>query len=156
MEREDSLAAHIKDDRIQSVKTHCQNVAEYASIEANKVELSDTLRLTGLLHDIGKNTQVFNNYIHKAVVDSSYMQKVNHSSAGGRYMYEMADATTKMEVVVCQLIAYAIVSHHGLTDIINLDREDCFQKRVYPERDNFYDEVIKNTEFINKDQFNVI
>ena len=150
MGKTEFFIAHIKDGREQTVKTHCENVAEYAAREAEKVGLSNTLRLTGLLHDIGKSTQEFNDYIHNASLNSVYMQKVNHSSAGGRYLYEIIGKPDKIiEALVCQMIAYAVISHHGLSDLVNLSGENRFEKRIYPEKDNHYDEAILNLDFLN-------
>ena len=146
------FAAHIKDERIQSVRVHCEKVAEYAAQEAECVGLSDTMRLAGLLHDIGKTTQAFNDYIHRAAVDPTYIQRINHSSAGGRYLYEATEDGKGFEMLVTQLIAYAVVSHHGLCDLVDLFGENCFDKRIYPEKENFYDEVIENLDFLNKEQ----
>lgn len=152
MKKSDVFAAHIKEERIQSVKQHCENVSAYAAKEAEKVGLSNTLRLAGLFHDIGKNTQAFHNYIYGAVMDSAYKKKINHSSAGGRYLYEILGDLNDIGCLACQLIAYAVVSHHGLTDLVNLSGENYFIKRLYPESDNFYEEVIRNTDFIDKEQ----
>ena len=150
MEKIDFFTAHIKKKREQSVKEHCENVAEYAAYEADGVGLSGTLRLAGLLHDIGKSTQAFSDYIHKVAEDSTYNKKVNHSSAGGRYLYETIEISVDMDSLACQLIAYAVVSHHGLSDLVNLLGENYFDKRLYPETDNFYDEVMQNLDFLDK------
>lgn len=70
--------------------SHLINVAKYASQEAQTVKLSHTLSLSGILHDAGKLTVVFNNYIHKAHENSKDVHRgeINHSSAGGRYIFE--------------------------------------------------------------------
>lgn len=151
MNEHNIFAAHIKDNRIQSIKEHCENVAEYAAQNGETVGLSQTLRLAGLLHDIGKSTQAFNEYIHKAVEDSSYMQKINHSSAGGRYLYESVEYGKDSRALAVQLIAYAIVSHHGLSDLVTPAGENYFKKRLYPEKENFYDEVMMNLQFAGKE-----
>ena len=143
------FAAHIKDYRIQSVHEHCENVAAYASEEAESTGLSQTLRLAGLLHDIGKSTKAFDQYIHNATLDASSVKKINHSSAGGRYLYESVENIEGFRILAAQLIAYAVVSHHGLFDLVNLVGEDNFERRIYPEKDNFYGEVLENAQFID-------
>lgn len=146
------FAAHIKDSRIQTVEEHCKNVSEYAAQNGKKVGLESTLRLAGLLHDIGKQTNSFNDYIRKAVLDSSYIKRINHSSAGGRFLYECIEKPDDIESVAIQLIAYAIVSHHGLTDQVSLSGENIYKKRIYPEIDNKYGEVINEIDFVDYDR----
>ena len=46
--------AHISEDREQTVYEHCENVSRYAELEARSVGLGSTLKIAGLLHDIGK------------------------------------------------------------------------------------------------------
>ena len=61
--------AHIskqKEQRVQTVYEHSENVSRYAELEAKSVGLSNTLKIAGLLHDIGKLTDEFNDYIHSS------------------------------------------------------------------------------------------
>ena len=87
------IAAHIdKAGKRQSVEEHCKNVARYASNEAGSVHLSNTLYLAGLLHDLGKNSKQFDKYICDAFNGKEvHRGDVNHSSAGGKYIIDMAD-----------------------------------------------------------------
>ncbi len=149
MDRPDSFAAHIKEEQIQTVQTHCENVADYAAQEADKMGLSNTMRLTGLLHDVGKAKKEFNDYIHKTVLHSSDVKHVNHSSAGARYLYETVDCFSSIDEITCQLIAFAVVSHHGISDIVDLSGENCFSKRLYPEKNIFFEEAIENASFLD-------
>ena len=59
--------AHInKDGTVQTVGQHCKNTAELAKMDLCKLGLADTAYLAGLLHDAGKCTDKFRNYIEKA------------------------------------------------------------------------------------------
>lgn len=146
------FVAHIQGERIQSVREHCENVAEYASQEAKPMGLSNTMRLAGLLHDIGKATHAFDDYIRSSAAGEQHLSKVNHSSAGGRYLYEILDGNLNNvdDALTCQMITYAVVSHHGLTDLVDMSGENCFENRLYPKRENFYDEAIGNLDFLDE------
>ena len=43
-----------EEPRLQTVYEHSENVSRYAELEAKSVELGNTLKIAGLLHDIGK------------------------------------------------------------------------------------------------------
>lgn len=68
--------AHISEDREQTVYEHCENVSRYAELEARSVGLGNTLKIAGLLHDVGKLTDEFNEYIHKAVENPDSVRRV--------------------------------------------------------------------------------
>lgn len=58
--------AHIRnyDKAEQSVEAHCSETAGLASEYAELAGLKKTAELSGLLHDMGKFTNDFNDYIH--------------------------------------------------------------------------------------------
>ena len=59
--------AHInKDGIVQTVAEHCRNTAGIAKKYLYRLELSDVAYLAGLLHDAGKCTDKFRDYIRKA------------------------------------------------------------------------------------------
>jgi len=119
------IAAHINKNNIeQSVQEHCRETAAYAASEAQSTGLFNTMFLTGLLHDIGKNTELFNTYIHNAQQGKNPEKKINHSSAGAKYIIEKISTENTYELFTKQLIAYAIISHHGLNDCLSYDGED--------------------------------
>ena len=75
--------AHINGDRIQTCKTHCFNVAEYAMQNVEGIGIDNISYLCGLLHDAGKCTEEFNNYIEAAARgDNVARGSVIHSFAG--------------------------------------------------------------------------
>lgn len=138
--------AHINDERLQTVQEHCENVSFYASSSAVSVHLSECMKLIGLLHDIGKNTEVFREYIKRAVDDPDHVHRgeINHSSAGGRWVAENLPNSTFTEKLTNQIISYAIISHHGLNDCLQPDGSDRYTARIYPERDIYYEEAALN------------
>ena len=93
--------AHIRqeDRSTQSVKNHLIQVSIIASQNASKIGLSKAGELLGLLHDLGKYSQVFQNYIgsssgiinHDAdeYVDSELLKgKIDHSTAGAKFIWD--------------------------------------------------------------------
>ena len=48
------FAAHINEEKIQTVGEHCRNTAEMAGGFARVFDAENIGRLQGLLHDIGK------------------------------------------------------------------------------------------------------
>lgn len=135
--------AHISEDREQTVYEHCENVSRYAELEARKVGLGSTLRVAGLLHDVGKLTDEFNEYIHKAVENPNSVRRgsINHSSAGAKYIM---DYGSKHNIKYSpELIAYSIFSHHGLNDCVDENEEDKFTPRLKVD-EHMYKNVLNN------------
>lgn len=135
--------AHISENREQTVYEHCENVSRYAELEAKCIGLGSTLKIAGLLHDIGKLTDEFNDYIHKAVEnpDSVRRGSINHSSAGAKYIM---DYGMKHNIKYSpELIAYSVFSHHGLNDCIDENGEDKFTPRLKVD-ENSYKNVLNN------------
>ena len=142
------IAAHINKDEIeQSVQEHCYETADYASLESRSIGLFHTMFLAGLLHDIGKNTEKFNTYIHNAHQGKKTEKKLNHSSAGAKYIIENITTENTEESLTKQLIAYAVMSHHGLNDCLSYDGTDKFSSRLDPDI-NEYQEALKNSQDI--------
>ncbi len=167
--KEETYIAHIREDCqadgnkvIQNVEEHCINVANYAKESGRWIGLEATMCLAGLLHDVGKSTSVFNEYILKAFEDYKSVRKgeVNHSSAGGRFVFEFFSENIKgkynsgrkkLVFLARQLLAYAIVSHHGIIDCLDAKGKSPFKGRIYPEKENYYDEAISNADYLEED-----
>lgn len=137
--------AHISENREQTVYEHCENVSCYAESEAKSVGLGSTLKIAELLHDVGKLTDEFNEYIHKAVENPNSVRRgsINHSSAGAKYIMDYgAKHNIKFSP---ELIAYSIFSHHGLNDCVDENEEDKFTPRLKVD-EHTYKNVLNNIE----------
>ena len=145
-----NYTAHISEDRKrkQTVKVHLTNVAVLTSDYMMIIHCPKLGYLTGILHDAGKLTAAFDQYIHNAVDSehNEYVRKLNHSAAGAILLKEMiGDSVRGMEEVVLQLICEAIFSHHsGLPDNYTPDGEEGYTKRFYPTSEIYYEEVKTN------------
>ena len=130
------------DSTPQYLHTHLQNVAAISGTFSKKMKLESSGELIGLLHDLGKYSQEFRDYIHSALglvnpdeddyVDSAALRgKVDHSSAGAQFVWQKLSAKGPLEQRIAQMLALCIASHHsGLIDCLDPDGLDIFGKRM--------------------------
>lgn len=136
------IAHHKEGEPPQSLEVHLSNVANISKLLGSKIGLSRACELIGLLHDLGKYSADFQNYIKSAVglinqdeddyVDAAGLRgKIDHSTAGAQYIWnELADKDA-LQLRIAQVLALCITSHHsGLIDCLNEDGEDVFGKRM--------------------------
>lgn len=130
-----SFIAHIRADEKreeQTLKAHLQNTAKYAADNLKDIGLYHTGYLAGLLHDIGKYTQAYQKYIRDAAKGKDVVRgSVNHTFAGVIYLLEKYHhGKVSVEFIACEIIAYAIGSHHGVFNCVNLDGKSGFAHRL--------------------------
>ncbi len=126
--------AHISMDepqRTQSVETHCQNTAAYAAQALSPVSLAASGYLAGLIHDIGKYADKFQNYLIRQIGTRG---SVNHTFAGVRLLLERYHAKKSTDLsfadIVCEVLAVAVGGHHGLFDCISEQGKNGFEERL--------------------------
>lgn len=130
----------------QHVMSHLQAVSEICAELTAKCDVEDVGRLLGLLHDFGKFSNSFQNYIHSAIggldpdkdeeyVDSKGMKgKIDHSTAGAQWIWRYARNYGPQGQLVGQILATCLASHHGgLMDMLNPDGVNLFAKRMAKE-----------------------
>lgn len=131
----------------QSVEEHCRNVAKYASEALSILKLSSISYLAGLLHDMGKYTYTFRDYLEKAVMGEQVVRgSVNHTFAAVIYLLERyhIKEQTDFSMMTCEIIAFAVGSHHGEFDCIDLEKENGFVHRLGKDRNSIsYDEAVE-------------
>lgn len=144
MEAEKLLVAHVreKDGEIQSVWEHLNGVSELAGQFAGKIGLKESGELLGLLHDLGKASQEFQNYISSAtgLVEKNTAEwvnykakkgKVDHSSAGAQVLYQRLSEKGQKGQIAAQALSLCIASHHsGLIDCLSPDGKNNFKRRI--------------------------
>lgn len=130
----------------QAVMSHLQSVSQICAELTAKCDLEDVGRLLGLLHDFGKYSCSFQNYLHSAIgeldsdkdeeyVDSKGMKgKIDHSTAGAQWIWRYARNYGPQGQLVGQILATCLASHHGgLMDMLNPDGINLFAKRMTKE-----------------------
>ena len=123
--------AHMKKDDLnrkngapqaQSLSEHLRHVAGLMSASAEAAGLSSTAYLIGILHDLGKCSEAFAEYLswsHAHPGDYSRRGTVDHSSAGGKLLMARYGGKSDDQQLVIELAALAIFSHHtGLLNYI--------------------------------------
>jgi len=144
MFRDTDYIAHLreKDGEIQGLITHLEEVSKKTGEFASKIGLKEQGELIGLLHDIGKASREFEQYIKSAVglinpdeddyVDAALKKgKVDHSTAGAQLIYRNLADKNPEGLLVAQVLSLCIASHHsGLLDCISPDGVDAYSKRM--------------------------
>ncbi|MCM3289181.1 CRISPR-associated helicase Cas3' [Paenibacillus sp. MER 180] len=155
--------AHIResDQQVQTVEAHLLEVRALAEGYGTKLGVSHVTGLAGMLHDMGKYSQEFREYIIAAVSGSNVPVKrgsVDHSTAGGKLLYEffhMANIT-KYKGLLAEVVGNAIISHHSyLHDYLNQELESPYLRRVRDKhleeyevsKHSFFTHVISEREF---------
>ncbi len=129
--------AHIrqKDKEIQTVVAHLLEVKGLAEIYGGKIGVGHIAGLAGLLHDLGKYTEEFKEYILEAVANPNEAPKrgsVDHSTAGGKLIFDLLHKPGEpYRVLLAEIVGNAIISHHSyLQDFIDPNLELNYLKRV--------------------------
>lgn len=121
---------------IQTVEEHCRGVAEIAAELLRDIGLEKTAYLSGMVHDLGKFSENFKNYIEKAA-DGEKVQRgsVNHTFAGVRFLLEKHsdEQLSGFSDIVLEILAYAVGAHHGLFDCVDDNNNNGFTKRIQKE-----------------------
>ncbi len=142
--------------RIQTCTEHSRSVANLANAILAPCGLGSAGRIAGLLHDCGKFTDEFDEYITKAS-NGEHVHKgsVIHTFAGVRCILEQFHAQNEpsFRSIVAEIIAISIGSHHGLFDLWDERHQSGLAHRLkhQPEYDRraikaFYEECATQKE----------
>lgn len=134
--------------KVQTVTEHLNATARYASEKLKSSGLENTARLAGLIHDAGKYCIKFKNYIELAADGGDVARgSVNHTFCAVIYLMERYHAGEKQgyDTIACEIIAYAVGSHHGEFDAVSPDGINGFLHRLEADKNEIcYDEAIGN------------
>ncbi|WP_320040837.1 CRISPR-associated helicase Cas3' [uncultured Desulfobacter sp.] len=132
-----------QDDEIQTVCEHLTGVASICKKLTAKIGLPEAGELLGLLHDIGKYSTDFQNYIKTetgllnpdiddANVDTKNLKgKIDHSTAGAQWVWKRFNSYGPQGKLVGQILAVCLASHHGgMIDCLRVEGENGFLKRI--------------------------
>lgn len=143
--------AHIReaDHSIQTVQEHLEAVANLARTYGESLGFGAHAELAGFLHDMGKYTTEFSEYLENAVIHGEVAKtKIDHSTAGAKYLYENFYDGNSYQKFVVEIVGMAILSHHsGLQNFVQLDVSTSDYLRRVVEKDlAYYEEVKQNFE----------
>jgi CRISPR-associated endonuclease/helicase Cas3 len=138
------LVAHIRehDKERQFLMEHLTAVSRLSGQLSSKIGLEEAGRILGLLHDFGKASGQFQNYLLSGegvknpdadgYIDPEAMRgKIDHSTAGAQVLYENLWNKGPKERVAAQVLTLCIASHHsGLIDCLTPDGENNFKRRM--------------------------
>lgn len=143
--KSDCFIAHRResDQTEQSVREHLEDVSLISRCLAEKIGVPDIGELLGLLHDLGKYSQKFQEYIKSATgmlnpdIDDEYVDaaalrgKIDHSSAGAQWIWENFRRYGPQGELAGQVLALCLASHHGgLIDCLKPEGENGFVARM--------------------------
>jgi len=124
------------------IRDHLQDVGALSGHFAKKLQITNAGELIGLLHDLGKYSKEFQDYIKSALgltncdeddyVDADAQRgKVDHSSSGAQYIWQALAEKGAIENRIAQVLALCVASHHsGLIDCLDAEGEDSFSRRM--------------------------
>ena len=132
--------AHIRENGAEQLAlVHCRNTARYTGKCLQSIGLKETGYLLGLIHDCGKFKEEFQNYLR----DSNGIRgSVNHTFAPVRLLLERYhNSSNGMEILVSELLAFAVGSHHGMFDCVDENRNSGFLHRMKKENIGFSESI---------------
>ena len=103
-------AEELSEEYWQTLQEHLVGVANMAQKSASKFSAAELGYVAGLLHDLGKYTEDFQQRLRGG-------QRVDHATAGAQEVMAAFANQSPQHKIAAELLAYAIAGHHaGLAD----------------------------------------
>lgn len=116
--------------RTQTLEEHSRNVAQHCAALCRPFGLEKMGELTGWLHDVGKAAPSVQDHIQQQTAE-----KLNHSAAGMRWLWEQAASQNASVRLAGQMVALAIGCHHsGRCDYLAPDGSQPWLERMHSEQ----------------------
>lgn len=130
-------AHYRRDGTPHSLFLHVRTVSQYCSQFAAAAGMAACGKLIGLLHDMGKATAAFAEYLLFCFAhpgDFSRRGSVVHSAQGAVYLFKRFGGGDFFERLTASFLAMVIGAHHGiLPDCVSLDgRQPLYEKLCDP------------------------
>lgn len=145
------MTAHIRksDKKYQHIKEHLNNTAKLCFLAAKELKLDYLAQLIGKLHDMGKCTENFTEYLEiQNGIKKGYAVRgeIHHSPAGAIYAYEHWYNNTIEQKMTAQIIAMVIFAHHsGFMDVLTLSGESPLSDALKRDKNQLhYEEAVGN------------
>ncbi|MGI6085800.1 MAG: CRISPR-associated helicase Cas3' [Acetivibrionales bacterium] len=151
-----------EDGREQSTKEHLHGCAEYVHILGAKFNASMLVRLASMLHDMGKFSTAFVEYLRKSYECKKNNEQpppkgtVIHAIQGAKFLYEKLYDGSEYKndilmLMVKEILSLCIIGHHGkMTDVLTAEGDTPLLNKIEEENNELnYDEVKKN--FFNEE-----
>lgn len=108
--------AHIRDDATEPLQAHLEETAVLAGAFASRFKLENTAKLAAKVHDFGKFSKEFQDYLRESAGDteesdenrSSRSRGPDHSTAGAKFLAENFPQNH-----LGRLLAYTVAGHHA-------------------------------------------
>lgn len=142
------MIAHVSNDglnREETVAEHTEKTKFLCNKKGERCGLPQFMSLCGILHDMGKNKQKFDDYLRaEDKIRQKLKGSIAHASTGAKYIYDMHHDDPGSIKFVVEMISYAVAAHHGLFDSVNVEHTDIFSAKLDKVED--YDEACHNAE----------
>ncbi len=128
-----------EDSTYQTLEVHLLETGNLSQLFSKSQNFCDIAKLAGLLHDAGKASNAWQNYL-KNSVGGKTQQKKDHATAGAKLLQKQAEN----KILAATAIQAAIMFHHGsgLPDMIAPDGHSEFFERLQKELpDNELEEI---------------
>jgi len=130
-----------KDGEEQNLLTHLIETSQLSERFATKIGLPEIGNIVGLLHDFGKASIKYQNYLRTnqglIIPDedgydaASKRGDIDHSTAGAQLIYKKLVDRGPEGKILAQFLSLAIASHHsGLIDCLKPDGFNEFERRI--------------------------
>jgi CRISPR-associated endonuclease/helicase Cas3 len=136
-ERALGFVAHLENEREQLLRNHLLAVSQSTRRHAEKIGIGAAGATIGLLHDLGKYSRAFQDYLRRMALNQDTEQqdpergKIDHSTAGAQTIWRDLKAQGVLEGIVGEILAICVASHHsGLIDCITPSGLDNLSRRI--------------------------
>ena len=141
------MIAHISSDgKEETVAEHTEKTKQLCEIKGKQCGIAEIMSLCAKLHDIGKEKQIFTDYLHMDEIERKKLKgSIAHASTGAKYIYDKLHSKNNInKKILVELISYCIAAHHGLFDCVDESRNDKFNEKISNVKD--YTEACENAE----------